>query len=178
MFRCLRILAALALSVAACTAPSDGGEYSWKRTPHVQLDALAGVDLGASPRGSTPARIAVVCDQQKTVRLVLRSKLPSTVTDYLPERDVLQLSFGEAPQGLDLKPSFPFSTIRDGVLSSSVSDPLASSSSDQLSKELALAPRRLHALGIRESVFKFEVGLTQAAFDKFVEACHIGNNKQ
>lgn len=178
MFRCLLSLSvALALPVAACTAPGEGDEYSWKRTPRAQLDVSTGIDIGVSPRGRAPARIAVVCDQQKTVRLVLRSKLPSTVTDNLPARDVLQLSFGEADRNLDLKPSFAVSTIRDGALASSVSDPLGLPSSDRLSKELAQTPRQLLAFGIRESLLKFEVSLTQDEFDQFVKSCRSDSNR-
>ena len=167
----LSIAAVLAVSMSACTAPGEGAEYSWKKTPPTQLDASTGVDLGVSARGHVPARIALVCDRQKAVRFVLRSKLPSTVTDYLPERDVLYLSFGKDWQGADLKPSFAFSTVRDGALSSSVSDPLDPASRERMSMELARAPRQLLAFGISESAFRFEIGLTKDALDRFLDAC-------
>ncbi|WP_454718943.1 hypothetical protein [Caulobacter segnis] len=162
------------VSLSACGAP-DSGKYSWKETPSAQLQASTGVDLGVGSRGHIPARIAVVCDDQQAVRLVLRSKLPSAVTDYLPERDVLQLFSEGSGRSAALKPSFAFSTIRDGALASSISDAMDLSSTRALSSELAFGSQKLLGFGIRESLFEFEIGLTQSAFDDFVRACQIRN---
>lgn len=161
----------LILILCGCV-PASGSSYSWDNIPPSQLAIIDGLTLATSTKDRRPAQLSVVCSRQHELHVVMRSKLSNAVTDYLPARDTLQLNINGALTRYDIPLEVAVSSIKDGALTSTVSDPLDDRTIARVAANLPLAAQgNLSVFGIRESGFQFALAAGRADLSRFVKAC-------
>jgi hypothetical protein len=168
------IVCALPLLLCACN-PAASPSYSWEKIPASQLMIDSGLRLGVSAKALQPAQISIACSRSRQLHIVMRSKLSHDVADHLPGRDTLQLNIMRVKSPYDLPLTIAVGSIKDGFLTSTVSDPLDAKTLSRILADLpATPPGSLVAFGLRESVFQFDLDSGRGDLQKFANSCRDG----